>query len=119
VPKNGRAAFQNVDKHVQPVTRPILCIPGVYSRDEGGEGGREREREREREGAEKGEREIGRKREQRIARDGGWKLKKATRTAPSQLTELIFRCKFSARNVNNGPHGEMDFSRVIDVVRYS
>jgi len=46
VPKNGRAAFQNVDKHVQPVTRPILCIPGVYSRDEGEEGGRERERER-------------------------------------------------------------------------
>jgi len=44
VPKNGRAAFQNVDKHVQPVTRPILCIPGVYSRDEGGEGEREQER---------------------------------------------------------------------------
>lgn len=49
MPKNGRAAFQNVDKHVQPVTRPILRIPGVYSRDEGRERERESERRRERE----------------------------------------------------------------------
>jgi len=63
VPKNGRAAFQNVDKHVQPVTRPILCIPGVYSRDEGARGGERKrkgvggsEQKREREKSE-GERE--------------------------------------------------------------
>lgn len=71
-PKNGRAAFQNVDKHVQPVTRPILCIPGVYSRDEGRERWRNRESEREKERKWTKERTGA----EAAASGGGWKLKK-------------------------------------------
>jgi len=59
----------------------------------------------------KGEREVDREKESEREREtererggGGdmwdeeWKLKKTTWIAPSQLTELIFRCKFSARS---------------------